>query len=405
MMSDHKNLENSPKNTSIEQLIADGDAALVSGDQITARICYDDALRRLEGKNILMASTTLLKMGDSFRDTGEQKEAGEYYQSALSSLEQQEGNDAVNSVKLISRGNACHLAGDLDKAESLYKEALVILETLYGTGDVKTASTLRKLGDVSRDKDDYLQAKNYYEEDLTILEKNHGKDSLATASTLRKLGYIYHLLNDDLSAKNLCERALKIKQKYSDNNPMATVNASNVLASFDCYLGNFAQAKSTLEKSIDIIKKHFGEKDNRYMAYALKWFARVECMLGKYDIANELLKKVRVMEENLYPNQENKEKGQTSLHVGMLYKAMQEDAIAKNYLENAQRIFNKEYKIGNRYRKEASDLINGVTNNKTSSASFCSFWNKNIQNKAIVIAATVAAVGSAAALIHRYMKK
>ena len=96
-------------------------------------------------------------------------------------------------------------AGDYGKAESLFKEALEISQTVYGPEHPDTAGDMNNLAELYRRTGDYAKAEPLYQEALKIQQKILGPDHPSTAISLSNLTLLELDLGNMQEAKRLAQ--------------------------------------------------------------------------------------------------------------------------------------------------------------------------------------------------------
>jgi tetratricopeptide (TPR) repeat protein len=114
---------------------------------------------------------------------------------------QQEGADATTKQ------------AQLDKATTLFKQALTIRESSLGSEDPLVAVTLNDLARVYRLDKQYPQAEAAYKRVLTIREHAFGPDDASVAATLRNYALTMSEAGNEQEADKLNARAAAIEAK------------------------------------------------------------------------------------------------------------------------------------------------------------------------------------------------
>lgn len=97
--------------------------------------------------------------------------------------------------------------GDIEKAHSLFKEALENLENHYGKNHLETTSTLRAIGDLYLLENNFEKAEEFINKSYEIL-KSHDHPDMHLS--LEKLAAIYTKKGDKEKSKEYLNKALKI---------------------------------------------------------------------------------------------------------------------------------------------------------------------------------------------------
>ena len=111
--------------------------------------------------------------------------------------------------KLIQLGNAAQLAGQLERGEGYYKQALRKFnsdEDRYGEG-----ASLNNLGIIAETRGDLAEAERLYRESLTIMREVGDRQGEATS--LNNLGNIAETRGQGVEAKDLFREANKIRRE------------------------------------------------------------------------------------------------------------------------------------------------------------------------------------------------
>jgi tetratricopeptide (TPR) repeat protein len=99
-------------------------------------------------------------------------------------------------------------------AESLYRQALMIRETLYGEDSTELISTLEWLADAYNAGGEYDRAEPLYERMLSLWERLVGKDHPMVALKLDKLAAFYSKVGKPEKAREALERSSIIRARF-----------------------------------------------------------------------------------------------------------------------------------------------------------------------------------------------
>src|SRR5262245_36806198 len=93
------------------------------------------------------------------------------FQSNHETAEKAPNFDAAETVRsLRSRALACRLQGEHRKAESLYLEALRLLENAAGADHPDLVPLLNNLARIHEDRSEYTRAEQLYQRSVRVLE-------------------------------------------------------------------------------------------------------------------------------------------------------------------------------------------------------------------------------------------
>ncbi len=294
------------------------------------------------GVNDTLIAGILNNMGLLYSDLGRTQEAQECYENALSlrrnNYFSRGGTNTQNSVlenspeiadTLNNLGILSEQQGDLDKALSLYKEALEIFKKNYEEEHTKIALVMNNLGGVYHAQKNYDEAKRNFTTALEIRKKLLGDKSSEVAGTLNNLGFLYEEMGDFEAAMRYYESSLQIKMHIFGGDPHLSIaktltnmvitaihlkdlskaltyslraleirralldpnhqeigeNMSNI-----CYIyksrGELQNAKEYGEGALRNLVKHFGNDDIR-IAYLLSLLGDTHLELHQYERAIE----------------------------------------------------------------------------------------------------------------------
>jgi len=142
--------------------------------------------------------------------------------------DQEETLEFANS--LTQRASDLLNAGELDKAEPLFRRALAIYEKVLGSEHFNTAAALNNLAGLLYHKGDYDSSEPLYRRALAIYEKVLGVDHLDTVTSLTGLGALSYAKDDFDCAELLVRRALSIRETTLGTDHIDTAMSLYVLA-------------------------------------------------------------------------------------------------------------------------------------------------------------------------------
>ncbi len=124
-------------------------------------------------------------------------------------------SSASEEISLLHLANSYRAKGDYDKAETIYKRALLLRESRLGPDHPDIASPLNSLALLYYSKEDYANAELLYSRVLTILKKNLNPDNSEIAQSLNNLAAIYYIKEYYDKAEGLLQESLRIREKLA----------------------------------------------------------------------------------------------------------------------------------------------------------------------------------------------
>ena len=175
--------------------------------------------------------------------------------------------------------------GDYSKAESLYNEALEIMEQTHEKDSWFMARCLHNLAYLYQSRGDYDMAIPLYERALPKYESDLGSESFSVARCLHNMGWAYYNLSDFKKAKLSYNRTLQIYEKIFDLNHLRIARALSGLGDVYVAIGDYDEAESLYLRALEIRKKHFPNQDTPAISgslYDLAWLYQAR---GEYSRA------------------------------------------------------------------------------------------------------------------------
>lgn len=114
----------------------------------------------------------------------------------------------------INEGFRAIVGGTGTGTESLYRQALMIRETLYGEESGELIPTIEWLAETYEAGDQYLAAEPFYERLLGLWGKLAGKDHPTMAITLDKLAALYAKEGETEKAREASARSVVIRTRF-----------------------------------------------------------------------------------------------------------------------------------------------------------------------------------------------
>ncbi|OJW47106.1 MAG: hypothetical protein BGO67_10375 [Alphaproteobacteria bacterium 41-28] len=259
------------------------------------------------------------------------------------------------SKSSISRklGYLYYSLGYYNKAISILKESLLILNKDVKNNYDKIANILVYLGNSYRTLGDYKKAKSIFEQSLKTYKKHPSVNNTDIAWVEEHLGAVYLDLGDYEKARNLLEQSLSIYKNNFLENYVDIARAEAFLGILYRNLGNYSKAEKLLEKSLITYKKHFSE-NSLDVLWIIEHLGSVYTALGDYEKARELVEPTLKIYKEYFP--ENQIDIAGSLHfLGNIYCGLGDYVKAQDALENSHILYLKNY--GRGHIKTANILI------------------------------------------------
>lgn len=130
----------------------------------------------------------LAKLGDAYADEGNLRRAETVYREAIQIVEDEMGPEFPHVTPLLNNlAHICQSQGCLAEAEQLYERAVAVIEKSYGKDDRNLGAFLTNLGVVYDEQGKHLEAQQVYERALAIKRQHLGAQDVSVAVTLEHL--------------------------------------------------------------------------------------------------------------------------------------------------------------------------------------------------------------------------
>ncbi len=162
-------------------------------------------------------------------------------------LNNNKGNtDTIYAYAKKQKGNIELFTGNLQKAESHYKNALEIYKNTNHNAGIEAC--YNNLGIVLLKQRKFDEAITFLNQSIDFAEKN--RDQLSKAKSLHNLAYIFELKEENTIALGYYLKALQIKRKFSDSASVSSTlnNIGNIYGSYR----EFDKAISYYQQSLAI---------------------------------------------------------------------------------------------------------------------------------------------------------
>ncbi|MEW6348523.1 MAG: tetratricopeptide repeat protein, partial [Thermodesulfobacteriota bacterium] len=252
-------------------------------EELKRCVCIVKVFRQLAEED---RNYELLDYWNKLRYLGGQ-DAGEAYAEMVRHFEQTKPGDEDISRLLGLVANFLQLTAAYLTAEPLYRRALEIRETAFGSEDPDTAVSLNNLAEVLHAKGDYDAAEPLLRRALEIREKAFGPEHRNTATSLNNLAYLLDSKGDYEAAEPLYRRALAIREKVLGPEHPDTATSLNNLAGLLDSKGHYDAAEPLYRRALAIREKVLGQ-EHPSTATSLNNLAYLLDSKGVYEAAEPL---------------------------------------------------------------------------------------------------------------------
>ncbi|KAF2630604.1 TPR-like protein [Macroventuria anomochaeta] len=182
-------------------------------------------------------------LGDLYRDQGKLDKAETMYTQALDSKKKVLGEDHTSTLDTVNNlGLLYSDQGKLDKAEKMYTQALEGYKKALGEDHTSTLNTINNLGSLYRAQGKLDKAEEVYTQALEGYKKALGQDHTSTLRTSNNLGLLYSDQGKLDRAEKMYTQALEgYKKALGEDHTSTLITINN--------LGNLYRAQGKLDKA------------------------------------------------------------------------------------------------------------------------------------------------------------
>jgi len=234
---------------------------------------------------------TAIRLGSWHWHAGDLDRAQGFYRQALESRRAEEPNNLPELARTID-ANAGLLAARNrnEEAVRLYREALAIRRKVLGNDHPLVAASLTNLGAAADESGDDAESEAALREAIDIHVRNRSADSPALARTLNNLGNVRLQARGFVEAETLFQRALVIHRTAYGGDAVQTVEPLNNLGLVALGREDFAVAIDRFTEALAIQERHLGHEHVR-LAFVLTNIGRTHWMRGDDPIARAPLER------------------------------------------------------------------------------------------------------------------
>ncbi len=244
------------------------------------------------------------------------------------------------AASLLSLGTAYWSKGDHTRAGDVLQHAMGATAKISGTETLDYANVLHALAQVRFSKGDHAEAEQLNLRALSIREKAMGSESLAASNSLHSLAVLYRTTNDLPKAEQLYLKALAIREKLLGPDHLEVSILLNNLGLLYYGAGDYKSAEPILRRSLAIKEKVLGPI-HRQVAIALNNLGLVEWKRSDYEKAEAYHRRAMGAYEKA-TGPESFGVASSFHNLGILYKEVgQNYAKAEEYYQRALAIWEK----------------------------------------------------------------
>ena len=199
-----------------------------------------------------------------------------------------ERNAAVGIV-LITLADTCRFAGQPDRAETSYKQALDILEATFGKEHAQYALALNNLGVLYGTAARNAEASKAFEEALEIRKRVLGVHSPQYGMTAGNLAETYRALRQFHKAEPLFKLAAEVLETALGEANPTHLTVLDQWANLHIDQGHYGQAEPLRQRAMGIRRRALGEQHPAY-ATSLGSLATLYASMAEYGKAEPLLR-------------------------------------------------------------------------------------------------------------------
>ena len=256
------------------------------GEYEKAMYNYSEALliryKRLGLHNDVAA--TLCSIAFTFHNQGQPKHALRSFEEALEIRKVCLGVDATEVGDMLNMMGFLHAKlGELDDALTLLLEALRIRKIHKEV--MKISETLKNIGNIKREKQEYDQAVELYQECLRIRREELGDDNEKVADALIALGNVHGEMEQIDDAIREYQEALKIRTLTHDGNHESVAVVLQYMGTAEFRCGDLDRARSYLDEFVRI-RRHIHALDDVDYINVMFVIGNIHMIQGNENAAN-----------------------------------------------------------------------------------------------------------------------
>eukprot|EP01113_Clastostelium_recurvatum_P033474 TRINITY_DN4421_c0_g2_i3.p1 TRINITY_DN4421_c0_g2~~TRINITY_DN4421_c0_g2_i3.p1 ORF type:complete len:1863 (-),score=406.47 TRINITY_DN4421_c0_g2_i3:80-5668(-) len=261
---------------------------------------YNESLRLREraisiaekalGQHDLLTAQALHDLGFLYYRKGQFSEASSLFERA-------EGIRHGLGAPLVDRAQSLHdtaylltTLGRYSEAEAKYKQALSLLQSLFGSAHPSVATTSNNYAWLLFRLGKFAEAKRLYEESLAVRQRILGTDHVDTARSLHELAELQHKLGAYALAERLNKEALAIRQRILSPSHVDVARSHQALSVLYLTKGNYVESETHQKISLSLMETLLGTGHPK-TAEAMYVFGLIMYKTGRYVVAERLYRR------------------------------------------------------------------------------------------------------------------
>lgn len=268
-------------------LFESGDPEVAQGSDITITEILDRGVEQALEPNldVMLQLNFLSVLGRVYRNLGNYNKSVELLERALDKTEQQEPYDELSAAELQARlGMNYRVLGNLVKADSLHRLALLSREKILGKNNPLTIQTLEDLAAIQAYLSRNSNAADSLFQEVVNRQRNVPGSNRDLAEALNNLGYIKILQGELTEALELYREASEIFRETSGEHHPDRLGTISSMAYVHHKLGNFELAEQMRTESIEARINVLGI-DHPQVGMSYHYLADLLHDIGRFDEA------------------------------------------------------------------------------------------------------------------------
>ena len=171
------------------------------------------------------------RMAILLKSRGDYAQAESMYLQAIELLQQAGRKGASRlAMVMVNLAELTRTRGLLEKAETIARQALALQEKVKGSWHMSTWLAINNLASILRSRGAYKEAVELHTRALRIVRRRRGFEHKDTSISLNNLGGLFQTLGQKVEAEKAYRSALKIREKLLGQDHIMTNTARNNLA-------------------------------------------------------------------------------------------------------------------------------------------------------------------------------
>jgi CHAT domain-containing protein/tetratricopeptide (TPR) repeat protein len=229
---------------------------------------------------------------------GHYQEALSYIKLATDAARKLENSDSLYATSLTNLGDLHREFGNNTEAEECFNEALSIQQKTLGETHSDCAKTLTALVLIYIDEGKFDIAESYSLDAIYIHKKNKGKESVGYAVALNNLALLYYNIGKNEAAEVAYLEVLSIFKILVGDKHQAYAQVSSNLALVYSAMQKYSEGESLLHQALSIYEKVFNKEHPKYLEAASE-LALVYDYTKQYAKSEALYLKTLILREKV----------------------------------------------------------------------------------------------------------